>query len=266
MSKTVQPESAEQVPPRFELERIDDYSQYLLHARLEILAVLRSLIQKNALVTVHFDQGNAFFLTSLLAIEPETNRIIVDVGSDEETNTRALRADKLIFTAVVDKIKIQFSITALARAEHEARPAFVGSIPDTLLRLQRREFFRLATPIAAPIRLFTSIPRPAAPLQLDVPLLDISGGGVGMMLTPEQASLLQIGDVLENCRITLPGEGLLATTLGVRNLFDVTTRSGARHVRVGCEYIDLPNARLSAIQRYITHVERERKARLSGLA
>ena len=46
MSKTVQPESAEQVPPRFELERIDDYSQYLLHARVEILAVLRSLIQK----------------------------------------------------------------------------------------------------------------------------------------------------------------------------------------------------------------------------
>lgn len=266
MSKPEQPESAGQVSPRFELERIDDYSQYLLHARVEILAVLRTLIQKNALVTVHFDQGNAFFLTSLLAIEPETNRLIVDVGSDEETNARALQADKLIFTAVVDRIKIQFSINALTRGKHEGRPAFFGSIPDTLLRLQRREFFRLATPIANPIRLYSSIPRPAGPLQLDVPLLDISGGGVGLMLTPDQAALLRNGDVLENCRITLPGEGLVATTLGIRNLFDVTARSGARYVRVGCEYIDLPSARLTAIQRYITHVERERKARLSGLA
>ena len=266
MSKSEQPESTGQASPRFELERIDDYSQYLLHARVEILAVLRILIQKNVLVTVHFEQGDAFFLTSILALDLQSNSLIVDVGSEEETNTRALRADKLIFTAVVDKIKIQFSIKALTHGEHEGRPAFVGSIPDTLLRLQRREFFRLATPIANPILLCTSIPRPDGPHQLEVPLLDISGGGVGLMLAPEQASQLQIGDVLESCRITLPGEGLLATTLSVRNLFDVTTRSGARHVRVGCEYIDLPNARLSAIQRYITHVERERKARLSGLA
>lgn len=266
MSKTEHPESAGQVSPRFELEQIDDYSQYLLHAPMEILAVLRNLIQKNALVTVHFDHGEAFFLTSLLAIEPETNHLLVDVGSDEETNARALQADKLIFTAVVDKIKIQFSINALHHTEYEGRPAFVGSIPATLLRLQRREFFRLATPIANPIRLHASIPRAEGAIQLNAPLLDISGGGVGLMLSPGEASLLQNGDVLEDCRITLPGEGLLVTTLGVRNLFDVTTRNGAHHVRVGCEYIDLPTARLSAIQRYITHVERERKARLSGLA
>ena len=131
-------ETEGQLPPRFELEQIDDYSQYLLHTRMEILAVLRTLIQKNALVTVHFDRGNAFFLTSILSIEPDANRILVDVGSDEEINTRALQADKLILTAVVDKIKVQFSIASLARTEHEGRPAFVGRIPDTLLRLQRR--------------------------------------------------------------------------------------------------------------------------------
>ena len=259
-------ETKGQLPPRFELEQIDDYSQYLLHARMEILAVLRTLIQKNALVTVHFDRGNAFFLTSILAIEPDANRILVDVGSDEDINTRALQADKLILTAVVDKIKVQFSIASLACTEHEGRPAFVGRIPDTLLRLQRREFFRLAMPIANPIRLQTSIPHREGLHQLDVPLLDISGGGVGLMLTPDQAGLFENGDVLENCRITLPGEGLLATRLGIRNRFDVVTRSGARYVRIGCEYIDLPSARLTAIQRYITHVERERKARLSGLA
>lgn len=266
MSITERPDSSERPPLRFELEQVDAYSQYLLHSRMEILAVLRTLTQKNALVTVHFDHGNAFFLTSILAVIPETNSFVVDVGSDEETNAQALHADKLFFTAVVDKIKVQFCISTLVRTEHEGRPAFSGSIPDTLLRLQRREFFRLATPIANPIRLYSSIPRPEGPLQLDVPLLDISGGGVGLMLTPDQAALLRNGDVLENCRITLPGEGLVATTLGVRNLFDVTTRSGARYVRVGCQYIDLPSARLTAIQRYITHVERERKARLSGLA
>ena len=106
-------------------------------------------VQKSALVTVHFDNGNAFFLSSILSVTPDTNSFIVDVGSDDETNARALRAGKLIFTTVVDKIKIQFSITTLVRTEHAGRPAFVGSIPDKLLRLQRREFFRLAPPIAS---------------------------------------------------------------------------------------------------------------------
>ena len=80
------------------------------------------------------------------------------------------------------------------------------------------------------------------------------------------ASLLETGRMLENCRIMLPGEGLLVTTLQVRNLFDVVTRGGLRYVRVGCEFVNLPAARLTAVQRYIIHVERERKARLSGLS
>ena len=55
----------EQSPPQFELEHADDYSQYLLHSKSEILSVLRSLVQKGAMVTAYFDRGNSFLLTSL---------------------------------------------------------------------------------------------------------------------------------------------------------------------------------------------------------
>ena len=58
-------------PPVFELEQSDDYSQYLLHSRTEILAVLRSIIQKGTLITAHFDQGRSFFLTSMIALQPD---------------------------------------------------------------------------------------------------------------------------------------------------------------------------------------------------
>jgi hypothetical protein len=58
----------------------------------------------------------------------------------------------------------------------------------------------------------------------------------------------------------LPDEGLLVTSLCVRNMFDVTTRSGTRYVRVGCEYVGMTSARLAMVQRYITRMERERKA------
>lgn len=260
------PVTPEQTPPQFELEQTDDYSRYLLHSKTEILAVLRSLAQKNALITVYFDQGRSFLLTSMIAVTPDTQTFVLDLGSNDEMNRRALEAKKLILTTVVDKVKIQFSLSALSATQYDGRGALLGALPDVLLRLQRREYFRLSTPIAAPIKLSTTLRRPDhSAVQTSLPLLDISGGGVGLMVSPEQAQLLERGETLCECKLMLPDEGLLVTTLCVRNLFDVTTRSGTRYVRVGCEYVGLTSARLAMVQRYITRVERERKARLSGL-
>ena len=256
----------EQSPPQFELEQADDYSQYLLHSKSEIRSVLRSLIQKGAMVTAYFDRGNSFLLTSLIALSADNRSIVFDVGSNEEMNHRALRASKLVFTTLIDKVKVQFSLENLSPTQHEGRAAFLGTVPDTLLRLQRREYFRLSTPIANPIKLSATHRRgDESSISLTVPLLDISGGGVGLMVTPEQAQLFQRGDTLIDSKMALPNEGLLVITLGVRNMFDVTTRTGTHFVRVGCEFVNPSSARLSMVQRYITHVERERKARLSGL-
>ena len=256
----------EQSPPLFELEQSDAYSQYLLYSKSEILAVLRSMIQKGAMITVYFDQGRSFLLTSIIKLSADNNEFILDLGSDNEMNRRALLAKKLIFTAMIDKVKIQFSLSKLVQTQSDGRPAFLGKVPEKLLRLQRREFFRLSTPIANPLKLHTTLRRAdGSAMQIEFPLLDISGGGAGLTVSLEQAQLFQKGDMLNDSKLMLPDEGLLISTLCVRNLFDVTTRSGSHFVRVGCEFTNLPPARLTLVQRYITRIERERKARLTGL-
>ena len=249
----------EQPPPQFELDQSDDYSAYLLHSRTEILAVLRSLIQKGSLITVYFDLGRSFLLTSMVALSDNNSEFMLDIGSNDEMNRKALLAERLILTTVLDKVKVQFRISRVRSATYAGHPVFVAAVPPSLLRLQRREYFRLATPIANPIRMTATLERPDGnPVHLDLPLLDISGGGVGLMASVEQAQYFERGDLLPECRIMLPNEGMLVALLSVRNLFDVTTRTGARHVRIGCEFADLPSARLSMVERYITRVERER--------
>jgi c-di-GMP-binding flagellar brake protein YcgR len=255
------------LPPfdrQFEIDLTGEYSQYFLSSKTEILAVLRSIIQKGTLITVYFDDGQFFFLTTMLALRSGNTEFTFDVGSNEEVNARALRADKLVFSTLVDKVKIQFSLGQLQREERQGRSVFVGAVPDNLLRLQRREFFRLSLSIINPVHLRTTLD--PDDLSIDIPLLDISGGGVGLMFSVDLANRLERGQMMANCRIVLPNEGLLVCTLCVRNMFDVTTRSGSHHVRVGCEFVALPASRLSAVQRYIIHVERERKARLNGLS
>ena len=257
---------AEHSVPVFELEQSEDYSKYLLHSKSEILAVLRTLIQKGSMITVYFDHGRSFLLTSVIALGDDNRHFILDVGSDSEMNRRALLADKLVFTTVVDKVKVQFSLDQLSPTRSGERPALLAKVPEQLLRLQRREFFRLSTPVANPLKLCATITRAdTSVVQLELPLMDISGGGVGLTVSAEQTELLKRDDTLSDCKIMLPDEGLLVATLRVRSLVEVITRGGSRFFRVGCEFINLSPARMTLIQRYITRVERERKARLNGL-
>lgn len=265
MSTTAEtPEQAPE-PVKFELDNGDIYAKYMLYSRAEILFVMRSLLKKTCMTTVYFDSGRSFFLTALLDIDDRSGALFFDVGSDQTVNARALKAEKLLCTALLDKVKIQFSLNGLQNAQHGGRLAFRAQLPSAILRLQRREYFRLDTPQGNPIVCQTKIPREGgSELALNLTLLDISGGGVGLMAPIDMETTIVVGMILPNCRMELPEEGVLQISLTVRNQFRVTARNGNQYLRLGCEFIDLPGNRLTMIQRYITRIERERKARLSG--
>jgi c-di-GMP-binding flagellar brake protein YcgR len=261
----VEPE-ARTASNHLDVEHDDNFSRYLLYSRAEILFVLKALVQKGSMVTVYFDRGNAFLLTSLNHISTDGNTLIFDYGSDEEMNRRALQADKLVFTTTLDKVKIQFSLKGLAQTTFDGRKAFSGKLPETVLRLQRREYYRLTTPIANPIKVSIDvIQADGSKTTLEANMLDISGGGIGVMVPLALGDTFRVDTVFKDCKFTLPEEGPLVTALCVRSAFPVTTKTGSQYLRIGCEYVDLPGTRLTMIQRYITRIERERKAKLSGL-
>lgn len=253
-------------PTRFEIEQPADYSQYLLHSKAEIAAVLRTLAQRRGLVSAYFNGGRSFLLTSVLDLDAKKGELVLDCGREEEINRKALLAEQLLLTATVDKVKVQFNLGRLSETRHAGLPAFSAALPDSLLRLQRREHFRLTTPVSKPLKLVATIRRSdGSAMLIDAALLDISGGGIGLMTTLNLAAGLPRGALIADCKVTLPDEGLLLANLYVRNKLEVTTRGGAHYVRVGCQFMALPAARMSMVQRYITRVERERKARLSGI-
>jgi c-di-GMP-binding flagellar brake protein YcgR len=265
MAETDVQTDSEPSPPVYELEQSDDYSRFLLHSKSEILAILRALMQKRALITVYFNKGHSFLLSSIIALNADTHTFVLDTGSNDEMNRKALLADHLIFTSLIDKVKIQFNLDGIAQTQADGRPAFLAGLPETLLRLQRREYFRLATPVAKPVKLNTSLRcADASMVCVELPLMDISGGGVGLSATPDQAALFHRGDTLNECKVMLPDEGMLVATLCVRNLIDLTRHNGSHVFRIGCEFMSLSAARLSLVQRYITRVERERRARENG--
>jgi c-di-GMP-binding flagellar brake protein YcgR len=264
-----QPEAAQEKPAAKAPPLLEpgDYAQYILHAKTEITFVLKSLLERVSQITIFFNEGKELLLTTLVAIESE--RILFDFGASMETNRKALTAQKLFCVASLDKVRVQFLLRGLKQITYKGRPAFAAEYPSDLLRLQRREFFRLTMPITRPLR----CQMPMADVEagdeagrdvvLDINVVDISGGGVAIAL-PDGVDF-EKGKEFPNCKIELPEVGNITATLKICNQFEITLRSGGRVRRAGCQFVNLPGPMLTLVQRYIIKVERERKARESGM-
>lgn len=241
-----------------------DYTKYLLHSKSEILFVLRALHADSDRITVYFNEGKDFLLTTLIAVDD--GGVTIDYGSSGEMNRRALTAEKLFCVASHDRVRVQFLLRGVARVDFQGSPAFRAALPETVLRLQRREYYRLTTPVARPLKCQIPIPQAdGKTVTVEVNVLDISGGGLAMMAPPEGVKV-EPDTEFANCRVELPEVGVLVAKLQVRNSFEVTLRNGSRITRMGCQFMNLPGPMLTLVQRYIIKVERERKARETGMA
>lgn len=96
-------------------QNFDDESNdnFRLHSRIEIIYILREIMQSESLVTLYFGKENSFILTSILHIDSDNDRIIIDYGVDEKTNQRALNHENLLLVTRQNKIKIEFVCTEI---------------------------------------------------------------------------------------------------------------------------------------------------------
>lgn len=253
-------------PPDFEIDHPQEYAPYFLNNSREIQFYLDLLAKRHNLITAHVDDGGEFFATSILAVDAENQQLFLDPAQEAADDRLALGAQRLTLLALLDRIKMQFRLPALHPVQYQGRRVYAAPLPSALLRLQRREFFRLEPPVNNP--LFCNLrARDIMGREQDFKLrvTDISGGGIGLSGPVEAIEYFPTSSHLDNCRLEIPGELTLLLNLRVRKAVEVSTSTGQHALRVGCEYVDLPGSRLGVIERYITRIERERKAKATGI-
>lgn len=234
--------------------------QYLIHSPVEILFILRAVVQQNAMVALHLSNGNDFILTSILDIDNDAGELVLDYGDNQKLSQQALNEDKLICTSVHDQVKVQFACNGLKKIHYNGKNAFSTGLPDALLRFQRRENFRIATPETKPLKCVIALPPGHSPATAEVMLLDISCGGMSVVDHHPKISL-EPGTTYSKCHLDLPQIGTVNFAMRVKESFSHTLRSGLTCKRVGCEFISMPETMAAMVQRYIIQLERERNAR-----
>jgi c-di-GMP-binding flagellar brake protein YcgR len=260
-------QTAETDAPDFEIDHPDEFAPYFLDHPREIALFLNLLSKRGSIITAYLDEGRQFFLTSVLAIDEASGTIFLDPPQAGEDILPVHSAERVTLVGNLEKVKLQLRVAALQDAVYEARNVLGAAIPERLLRLQRREYFRLEPPHAQPILCTLSATTPAGTLRtLELPLSNISGGGISLVAPTDLADLFPRDALFKDSRLEIPDEGVILVNLRVRKTIEISPQSGHRSLRVGCEYIGLPASRLAMIERYITRIERERKARDTGLA
>ncbi|MCB1901970.1 flagellar brake protein [Cognatazoarcus halotolerans] len=249
---------------QIELLKSDDHARFMLEDRLEVATILRGLVQKRCIVTAYPDGSRAFFLSTVLAFDEGDRSLVLDPPADEQAREKAAVASTLSCTALLDKVKVQFSTGPLRAFEFEGFPAFRTAAPDSVLRLQRRDYYRLIAPVSHALECVIPVPDETGTISAyKARVVDISGGGIAIVVPPKDLTFSPEVE-FHDCRLMLPDLGVITARLQVRNVFEITSRNGIRMLRAGCQFMGLSGNAASMIQRYILKIERERSARERG--
>ncbi|GAC1410542.1 MAG: flagellar brake protein [Burkholderiaceae bacterium] len=243
----------------------EDLSSYQVSTRREIVALLRNIGEQKQFISMRGNCKEVAIVTSILKVDVDAGSVILDCAQSERVNEQILSSDNLSFETALEQIRIVFFSKYVAQCVYEGEPALVIPLPESLTRLQRREFYRVPTPLVNPASCTITIPQPGddEPCSVTIVLQNVSGGGIALI--DEHGALDQtIGRVYRNCRIDLPGGTLVVASLQLRNAQKVRLANGKHVWRLGCLFIDLPHTTLAAVQRYITKLEHEQNARLAG--
>ncbi|TWH98883.1 c-di-GMP-binding flagellar brake protein YcgR [Luteimonas cucumeris] len=241
----------------------EDEGRYLLRGRQDIRQALQWLVDSKALVSASLSPGNRTFPTAVLRVADD-DTLLIDGSADDSVNRSILQAHHLTCVAQPDRIRMQFQLHGLAALDIDGQVAFRAALPERLMKLQRRELYRLKVPVSQPLKCTVTVPEADGEdrvLQLRV--IDISCGGVSLAL-PATLGEASLPRELDDCLLHLPEADGIAIGLRVRSLSRQLQPNGTETTRAGCQFSHLPRGADAVIQRYIFRMDRQRSARERG--
>ena len=242
-----------EIPLKIELFSSDEENEYLITNPKEIVSVLRDIAERKSRVAMYYNEGISMVLTMILAVDE--NGVWIDAASNPLDNRLIERSKRIIFVSTHNQAKVQFVAGDVVLGTYEDAAAFSMGLPQKLLRLQRRDYYRLVT---AETGTLNCIIHPIAnqSIQQEVTVMDISIGGVALVC--EQTGVeLRPGMVYEHCQIELPGIGTVVATIEVKNAFEITDRNGKVKRRAGCVFVNPDGKTTMLLQRYVAQMQQQ---------
>lgn len=229
-------------------------SDFLIHSKAEIQNILQTICERSTRSALYYDARKNFVLTMVLAVNEEG--IWIDPASRSTDNRHLLNSDEIVFVSTHNNTKVQFVATTPWQVAYESGNAIFLPLPQQLLRLQRRDYYRLDALPQHPLKCVLNPSQNERHIKHEARVADISVGGLSL-LCQEKDFELRPGNIYPDCEINLPEVGTLTATLQVKNIFDVTSRAGKVNRRAGCVFVKPNRETTLPLQRYVAQMQRQ---------
>jgi c-di-GMP-binding flagellar brake protein YcgR len=229
-----------------------------LHSRSDILFQLRAIQKRKMMVNLDILGSRQIVVTSVLGVNETNNTVILDSARGDALNHELLSGKGAEFIAQLDGVSITFTTGPVTLCTYDKLPALRISIPKSMIRLQRREHFRVPMPIANPVKCIVPAGTAEDPEPISTHIVDISCGGVALAESSGRIGT-EPGRILRDCRLLLPEADAVITSLEVRNTAQIRLQNGSFQTRLGCQFVDLPNDMAARLQRFVMDIERARR-------
>lgn len=233
------------------IDSIENMEHYMLSGRGEIMQKLRLLGKKNSLISIHFN--NQSMLSTVVDVLADKNLLVLDYGSNEELNQKLMKHDRAVVKTDYDGITAQFNITNIRKARLQGKPSFACALPESVLWVQRREFYRVRIPLSENV---TCQLHHGENHITEYPVLDISTGGLALFDKDDELEL-EPGNIFNDCKLNLGEYGSASINLEIRNHILKNVNDPAEGTRCGCAFLNLTGDFESTVQKFINIVDQQ---------
>ncbi len=232
-----------------------DISSFLVQNPKQIANYLLLLLKNKSLLGARFGTNNESYITTLLDINQKTDSLVLDSGSKEDLNQHILKAGRVIFDTEYKGIKVSFGGSGLKQIIYKGDPAFSMPIPRSIYWMQRREYFRVKSPLTKPSYCQLTLEDNKA---VNLKLCDISLTGLAIFnVSKEISDLLIPGANFFQCKLILSDAGECTVSFEVRAKYIVNPDKIQKIQKIGCKFINITRPAEEIIQRYMHQIQRE---------
>lgn len=218
--------------------------------------VLDDLVRARAAVALYLPTNHEVFVVSRL-LAHDASGLQFDFLADPKLTRPLLEGHELVVVGMLESIKVQFTAPHPVQRDTPEGPELLCGLPRLVIRIQRREDFRVRPPARSPA---VCMMRAPGATEVGFQVSDISASGVALVVPPGQAPP-EPGEMRAHCRLEIPGLPAIPCDLEVRN--QVALARGS--VRVGCRFHRLSPESQRAVQRYVMDVECGRAPAAAGI-
>ncbi len=218
---------------------------------IDMKQLLDRVALHHTIVKIGIDHSPEILGSMLLRIDGEKKLVVIDGVIPFIGNALLPRVKHAKFMTLVDGIDLHFTMAYLQSIGSDREIKHIFRFPEEMRYFQLRNFHRV---VLAPSQVVTIVLRPSPQNQITCRLVDISLGGIAVLLDVQPPRSFAVGEKIAECEIQLNAAESFVCAVMIRYMGQ---EKGNRKFRLGLEFANLGTVQQRMVERYVANIERQ---------